>query len=97
MPIQPIVKERASQFKGLITNADPRDIGAAATVVQDNIQCLQDGAATVRGGMRPGTFANGISSVAGQVMSLFYYRAAVTDWIVFQQSDGTVRVGKGYA
>lgn len=97
MALEPTNSQRAAQFKGLITNADPRDLGVSAGVVQSNIQCTRDGALDVRGGVRPGTFTNGTTAAAGQVMSVFNYRAAVTDWVIWQQNDGTVRVGKGFA
>lgn len=95
MPLEPIAKQDATQFRGLATNADPRDIGVAASQEQTNMLCLVNGQIQCRGGNRPAVFANGIASVSGQVIGAFYFQTPSADWVVFQQADGTVRVGRG--
>jgi hypothetical protein len=95
MPLEPISKQDATQFKGLATNADPRDIGVSASQEQTNLLCLVGGQLQCRGGNRPAVFANGQASVAGQVIGAFYFQTPSADWVVFQQADGTVRVGRG--
>lgn len=47
----------ASDFPGLLTNVDPRDIPDGAAQEQTNITCLEIGVLSVRLGIREVTFS----------------------------------------
>jgi len=94
--INPIVQTDATDFPGLHTLADPRDILAGGAQEQINMMCKSGGMMECRGGVRPGTFANGIAPVSGAVYSMIHFNAPNEEWLVFQQADGTIRAGNGF-
>lgn len=97
MGLEPLSEQQAREFRGLVTNSDPRDIGLGASQNQLNMQCLVSGQIQCRGGNRPVTFSNGIASVAGQVIGMFYFQTPSDPMVIWQQSDGSIRVGKNAA
>lgn len=94
MGLEPLSQQSAKQFRGLITNADPHDIGVAASQDQTNMQCLVSGQIQCRGGNRPVIFQNGITQVQQQVIGMFYFQTPSADWCLFQTADGNVRAGQ---
>jgi len=97
MGLEPLSEQRAREFRGLITNADPRDIGVGASQDQTNMQCLVSGQIQCRGGNRPVTFSNGIPSVAGQIIGIQYFQTPSDAIVLFQNAVGEIRVGKNAA
>jgi hypothetical protein len=97
MGLEPLAQQEAREFRGLITNADPRDIGVGASQDQTNMQCLVNGQIQCRGGNRPVTFSNGITSVAGQIIGMCFFQTPNDAIVVFQNEKGEIRVGKNAA
>lgn len=53
-PARPV--DLVSNFPGLLTNADPRDLPAGAAEEQVNLTCVVEGELRVRQGIRPVVF-----------------------------------------
>lgn len=94
MGLEALSQQEAREFRGLITNADPHDIGVGASQEQTNMQCLVAGQIQCRGGNRPVIFANGVAQVQQQVIGLFYFATPSNDWAIFQDASGAIRVGQ---
>lgn len=89
---QPLAKIR--EFKGLVTNADPRDLPPGAAVTMDNITTLVPGALTVRKGHAETTFANEISDVSSNIIAMQYFPTSLDDFIVYTTASGLVKAGR---
>lgn len=97
MAINPPRANEQPAFKGLITNADPHDIGPAAAVIQDNLQCKSAGQLQCRKGVRPGGFANAEPPSDAAVISAAYYQRPEADWIVYHLADGSIKTGRSFS
>jgi hypothetical protein len=78
------------KWSGLATNASPYTIPPGATVVQVNLQCLVPGKVSVRPGTTAVTFAAHTGG-SSPIRRMFRYPRS-TDRIIYQSSDGVVRV-----
>lgn len=80
------------QWPGLVTNASPYGIKPGAAVTQVNLQILSPGQLTVRLGSEAVSFAEHTGSTASIWRSFRY--PAFSEAIVYQSSDGVVRVAR---
>lgn len=80
------------QWKGLVTNASPYAIPVGAAVTQVNLQAIVPGRLNVRPGLNAVTFT---SLTGGTAAIRSAIRYPDEEAIVYQDSNGVIRVGKG--
>ena len=81
------------KWAGLVTDASPYALPPGGAVSQVNLQILSPGQLT----LRPGTSAVSFTTHTGAslpVMRMFRYPSS-PESIVYQTSDGGIRVGRG--
>ena len=85
-----------SPFQGRVSSANPHFIAAGAAQTQTNIECRVAGQLDVRKGMRKVTFANEAAAVGAgvDVLAIFSLTHPMGDCIVYQLSDGKMRLGR---
>lgn len=96
-----------SPFTGMVTNADAADIPRGAAQFQENVQSIIQGQLVGRGGSIPCVYSNGVTP-AGRaaffnpltdptypVMSMFNCHRPAGDAILYETTDGVVRMGYG--
>lgn len=82
------------KWAGLVTNASPYAIPPGAAVTQVNLQAIMPGLLTVRPGHNAVTFA---SNTAGTAPIRSAMRYPNENAVIYQDSAGVIRVGKGPA
>lgn len=97
MAFNPAQTPTPAGFRGLITNADPHDIGAGAAVIQTNLQCKRSGQLQCRKGLRPGGFANSVPPEASPVLSAVWYSRPEADWVIYHLASGDVKTGRSFS
>lgn len=80
------------KWNGLVTNASPYAIPIGAAVTQVNLQALVPGRLSVRPGLNAVTFSSLTGGTAAIRSALRYPDEQA---IVYQDSLGVIRVGKG--
>lgn len=83
-----------TEFGGLVTNADPRDIGLGA-MRAENISLVTPGQLDSRKGHRPVSFANDVTSDNTTVFAMARYETPIDKFVVYLSSDGEIRAGRG--
>ena len=84
---------RFTQFGGLQTNADPRDIGAGAMTLQ-NMTLIVPGQLTSRLGFAPVTWDNNGATADADVLSLTRFETGAHKFIIYQLSHGGIAAGR---
>ena len=96
MAVAPQGEASSPLWKGLITNADPHDLGPGAGVIQNNLEIKAPGKLSIRKGIRPGGFANPAPPSTAAVISAMYYQRPEADWIIYHLADGSVKAGRSF-
>ena len=81
-------------FGGLMTNADPHDLGTRYAREQTNITCLTPGTLAVRKGHTAVDFSNEQASSAGSVLAMCRFDLPHTRFVVYFDSLGNLRAGR---
>lgn len=81
------------QFPGYATNRDPHDMPETAVDVT-NMVFHEPGKLSCRKGHTLLEFSNDGADAAGTIISAFPYKRAGSSYIVHQDSNGNVRVGR---
>lgn len=81
------------KWAGLVTNASPYAIPPGAAVTQVNLQCIRPGELQVRPGTTQVSFTTHTGATS-PVVSIFRLPEAVES-VVYQNSSGTILLGKG--
>ena len=84
---------RYTNFGGLQTNADARDIGAGAMTLQ-NMTLIVPGQLTSRLGFEPVRFENETSTADADTLALTRFETSAYKFIVCQLSHGGVSAGR---
>ncbi len=82
-----------TQFGGLVTNSDPRDIQSGA-VRMENVTPVTLGQISSRKGHAAVTFLNDQESEEVQILALYRHETPVRKYVIYQGSDGTIRAGR---
>lgn len=86
-----------SDFKGLLTNADPLDLKAGQSTVQINCGGPVPGKLRTRAGLVFVDFSGGNGGSAHDVVVGAPFNGPYGDFIVYQRSNGDVIAGKAPA
>lgn len=81
-------------FGGLLTNADPFDIGVNGALVMQDCHGLIPGQLTPRKGHAAVVFANAISATSAEVMATYFYPSSLADYVIYTLNDGLIKAGK---
>lgn len=84
---------RFTQFGGLQTNADARDIGPGAMTLE-NMTLIVPGQLTSRLGFEPVTWANDGATADADVLSLSRFETGAHKFIIYQLSHGGIAAGR---
>jgi hypothetical protein len=82
------------KWAGLVTNASPYAIPPGAAVTQVNLQAIMPGQLTVRPGHNAVTFT---SNTGGTLPVRSAIRYPTENAVIYQDSAGLIRVGRGPA
>ena len=93
MSDNPVNAKPIGQFPGYATNRDPHDQPEVAIDVT-NMVFHEPGKLSCRKGNELFSFANDGADAAGTVISAFPYKRAGSSYIVHQDSNGNVRIGR---
>lgn len=84
---------RFTQFGGLQTNADPRDITPGAMTLE-NMTLIVPGQLTSRLGFEPVTWDNDGATADADVLSLSRFETGAHKFIIYQLSHGGLAAGR---
>lgn len=82
-----------TEFGGLATNADKRDIGLGAAILT-NLTLNVPGQLTSRLGHELVEFANEQAADPNEVIAMCRYETPSYTWVVFETDDGAIRAGR---
>lgn len=81
-------------FGGLVTNSDPREIGAGA-VRLENFSLEVPGQLTSRLGHTAVSFVNEEDPASANVMAMVRYETPAYKFVVYETTDGAIHAGRG--